>query len=273
LAEKNRERLRAALKAPWGTIIVTGPTGCGKTTTLYACLDDVSSPQVKVMTVEDPVEYLLPWAVQVAVRPSDGVTFATAIRSILRSDPDVILVGELRDEAALHAVHQAALTGHLVFTTLHALDTVGALRRMADMGAQPFVVSEATRLILAQRLVRVVCRDCSVETEPATHLLDAAADIARSGGLAWDELPHSFRQPVGCGTCGQSGYRTRVLITEVLAITPEIAAALGDQASDDELRAVAIGQGMVTLAADGVRLAANGTTTLEEVLRVIGLGG
>jgi len=265
----DREKLLRAIEAPWGTVMVTGPTGIGKTTTLYACLNHLAGPERKLMTVEDPVEFFLPWVVQVPVRSRDGVTFPVALRSFLRSAPNVILVGEVRDFETLQIVHQASLTGHLLLTTLHADEAARALKRMVEMGSDPFVVADSTRLIASQRLIRRLCPVCSAEQEPAASRLEVAAELARAGGLDWTSLARKFRRPVGCAECHQTGFRGRDAIAETLEVTPEIGAALRRGASVEELRTIAVGQGMTTMAADGIRRAAAGTTSLDEVLRVL----
>ncbi|MEW6356926.1 MAG: ATPase, T2SS/T4P/T4SS family [Planctomycetota bacterium] len=270
-AESDRAKLLRAIEAPWGMVIVSGPTGSGKTTTLYACINHVSKPGDKVMTIEDPVEYFLPWAVQVQLIVKEGLTFATGMRAILRSDPDVIMVGEIRDMETLTLSQQAALTGHLVLANLHADEAARALIRMVDMGSDPFLVGDSTKMVMAQRLVRKLCSDCSVEDTPPETALIRAAQFARSGGLGWDTLPKQFRKAVGCKKCGQTGFKGRIAIVEVLEVTPEIASALRRGASVEELRTIAVGQGMTTMAADGIRRAANGTTTIAEVIRTLGL--
>jgi len=269
-APHDRARLERALQAPWGLLLVTGPTGCGKTTTLYSCLNKLARPEIKIMTVEDPIEYFLPWATQAAVKESAGVTFPRAMRAILRSDPDVILIGELRNFETLSIAQQAALTGHLVLTTLHAEEAASALKRMVEMGSDPFVVADSTRLTMSQRLVRKLCPHCSVDGTPPAHLLDAAVEAARKGGLNWDALADNFRKPVGCEKCAMTGYKGRTVIAETLEVTPQIGRALRNDASVEQLRAIAVSEGMTTMAADGIRRAANGETTLDEILRVIG---
>jgi len=268
-APRDKERLLRALRAPWGTIVLTGPTGCGKTTALYACLTHLTTPDRKLMSVEDPVEFLLPGVVQVAVRPQAGVTFATAVRAFLRSAPNVVMLGEVRDFESLQLVHQAALTGHLVLTTLHADEAARALVRMVEIGSDPFLVADSTKLIVAQRLIRKLCPECSVEAQPLGSQLEQAASLARAGGLDWAAAPKAFRAPRGCARCHQTGFRGREVIAEALEVTAEIGAALRRRASLDELRTIAVGQGMTTLAADGLRRAAEGATSLEEVLRVL----
>jgi excisionase family DNA binding protein len=268
-APQDRDRISRWVEAPWGMIVVTGPTGSGKTTVLYACLNHVARPEIKVLTVEDPVEVFLPWTVQVPVRPAAGVTFSSALRSVFRSDPDVIMVGEIRDRETLHLAQQCALTGHLVMTVMHAGDSVGVLKRMVEMGSHPYIVGESVRLIIAQRLVRKLCTDCSMEQSSPANLLDQAEEMARAGGLDWDSLPKKFREPVGCAKCNQRGYRGRTVVAETLEVTPEIAAAFRNGASDEELRTIAVEQGMTTMAADGVRKAAMGITSLAEVMRIL----
>jgi excisionase family DNA binding protein len=269
-APKDRERILRAVHSPWGLIVVTGPVGSGKTTTLYSCLNELAKPGVKIMSVEDPVEYYLPWTTQVAVREAAGKNFAYYVRAMLRSDPDVILIGEMRDYDTLCAAMQSSLTGHLVMTTLHANDAVGALKRMVDMGMDPFVVADSTKLVMSQRLVRKLCPACSVEDTPEPKRLDVAAEAARKGGLDWHALEPKFRRAVGCDKCAKTGYRGRTVIAETLEVTREIGRALRDGAPAERLGEIAVSQGMTTLAADGVRRAAAGETTLDEVLRVVG---
>jgi excisionase family DNA binding protein len=256
------------IEAPWGLVLVTGPTGCGKTTTLYSALVHLNRPEVKVLTIEDPVEVSLPGLIQVPLRSNLGHTFASLLRAEMRADPDVILVGEIRDLDTLRMVFPAALTGHLVFSTLHTEEAAQALTRMVDMGADPFVVADATKLVTAQRLVRLVCRECSEPDAPDRDSLERAARLARTGGASWDDLKADWRKAVGCRACKFTGYRGRTLVAEVLEVSPEIGAALRRRAGTDELRTIAVGQGMKTMAAHGVLRAAAGETTLAEVLRV-----
>jgi len=268
---EDRGRLDAALKSRAGLVLVTGPTGCGKTTPLYACLSAVSSPETKSISIEDPVEFLLPWVTQIPLRPQSGVTFEAAMRSALRSGPDVILVGEIRDYATLAMIQQAALTGHLVLSVLHTGDAAGALRRMVDMGSDPFIIADSTLLVLAQRLVRKLCPHCSVTEEPDAETMGIVAGICKEGNTEGTLTDHSFKKAVGCERCGGLGYRGRMVISETLTMTPEIASALMAGDSSAELRAVAVRQGMTPLAADGIRRAAKGLTSIAEVLRTIRL--
>jgi len=268
----DREKLLKALHASCGMIVITGPTGCGKSTALYAVLNGAAGPDVKTITVENPVEYYLPWAVQVEIRPQAGLTFPAAMRSALRADPDIILVGEIRDLETLMIADQASLTGHLVLTTLHAADAVGALVRMVEMGSDPFIVGDATRLSMSQRLVRKLCPTCSIAAEPPRSLLELAEKLAVSGGIQWNALKAGFRKAVGCPACAGLGFKSRTVISEILPVTAEIGGALRRRASADEIRETAVAQGMTTMAADGIRRAASGETTLEEVFGVLGLG-
>jgi type II secretory ATPase GspE/PulE/Tfp pilus assembly ATPase PilB-like protein len=269
-APGDRARIDAALQLPWGMMIVCGPAGSGKTTSLYGCLNRLARPELKLATIEDPIEFYLPWVSQVPVRHAVGVDFAAALRSIMRSDPDVIMVGEIRDGKTAVVAHQAALTGHFVLTTLHTADAAAALRRMVEIGVDPFVVADAVKLVLAQRLVRKLCPHCAETCEPGANELARAEQISREGGIDWDVLPDEFKGAIGCDKCGQTGYRGRTVIAETLKVTPRIAAALRDGADVDTLHALAVEEGMTTLGADAMRRAALGETSLDEALRVAG---
>ncbi len=268
-APRDRQLLTRFLALPWGLMFVTGPVGCGKTTVLYSCLNHCARPAVKVMSVEDPVEYVLPGVTQIPIRPAEGLTYVAAMRSIMRSDPDVVMVGEIRDLETLRMAQQMALTGHLVMSTMHTQNAAQALKRMLDVGSDPFILADSTKLIVAQRLVRTVCPACSQKVRPEPALLERAEALAKAGGLNWGSLPKSFRKVTGCPQCRQTGYRGRAPIAEVMEVTPEIGAALRNNATGEEIQALAVRQGMTTMAADGIRRAAAGETTLEEVFRVI----
>ena len=271
-APADRARLLRFLASPWGLFISTGPTGSGKSTALYACLNRCIKPGVKVISVEDPVEYLLPGMTQIPVNPALGVTFPAAMRAVLRCDPDIIMCGEVREQESMQVLVQSVLTGHLVLTTLHAGEAAAALRRVVDIGIDPFLVADAVKLVMSQRLVRLLCKRCSRAAPPPDAVLARAVDLARQGGLDWNALPKAFRAPVGCAECHQTGFRGRTVIAETLAVSPAIGAALRRGAGTDELRAIAVCEGMTTFAADGIRRAAEGQTTLEEVLGVAGVG-
>jgi excisionase family DNA binding protein len=271
LSERDRDRLDRAINRPRGSIVVSAPTGAGKTTTIYACLARLAAKDLKIMTVEDPVEVLLPGVVQTAVSPSAGLTHATAARGMLRSATNVMFIGEVRNAEVLNLCLQASLTGHLVFTTLHTDDAATALVRMVEIGAAPFVVGDATELVVSQRLIRTLCPDCRRPAPLRGSDEMRAIEIARAGGLDRDALGKGFCQPVGCEACKGLGYAGLRPIAEALEVTGEIGAAVRRGAPAEEIRALAVGQGMTTMAADGLRRAAAGETTIDEVRRVLAL--
>jgi general secretion pathway protein E len=256
--------VRRALQAPFGMIIVTGPTGSGKTTTLAGSLAVINEPTRKILTIEDPVEYQISGINQTQVHPAIGLTFATALRSFLRQDPDVIMVGEMRDSETAHIGVHAALTGHLVLTTLHTNTAAGAVTRMIDMGVESFLLASSVRAIVGQRLVRILCEHCK---EP--HRLSAAdlADDQRCAalGLHAGDVVHGAK---GCEWCGHTGYRGRKGVFEVIEITPRVRAAIGPKTEATELEHIARGEGMTTMAEDGVAKCRAGLTTVDEVFRV-----
>lgn len=270
-AEADQRKIQHWLGSPGGAVVFTGPAGCGKTSALYACLNQITAGPVRprVITVEDPVEYLLPGTTQVPVRAEAGLTFGGVLRAALRSNPDVIMVGEIRDLETLTLALQAALTGHRVLLSLHTSEAVTALQRMLDAGASPFTVADATRLVIAQRLVRLLCPKCSVAGKPAEPILTQAQKLARLGGLPWEALPADFRAPAGCPECNQIGFKGRTVIAEALEVTPRLAAALTRGASLMDLRAIAVSEGMTTLAGDGIRRAAQGRLSLPEVVNTV----
>ena len=265
---KVHEKLVRHLEAPTGVVLTTGPTGSGKTTTLYACLQHLVNPGVKILSIEDPVEYIIPGVVQVGVDEEEGMTFERAQKYFLRSDPDVILVGEIRSRSSAEVCMQAALTGHLVLTSLHTNNATSVPKRLADIGVAPFLIADATRAVLAQRLVRRLCKVCSKPMEPSPNDLARAEKMARDGGLDWDSLAKGFREPVGCDECRNLGYRNRAAIVELLEVRDDVAKAVRDGASADVLRKIAVAEGMTTMGADGVRRAAAGQVALSEVFRV-----
>lgn len=249
------------VRQPHGIVLVTGPTGSGKTTTLYGAIERLNQPGVKIVTVEDPVEYQIAGVTQIPVNPKIGLTFAAALRSILRHDPDVIMVGEMRDREAAEIAIQAALTGHVVFSTLHTNDAPAGVTRMVDMGIEPYLVAATVLGILAQRLVRVVCDRCAEDVHPAEDVL------ARVGvGQNAVESPR-FRRGRGCEDCGGTGYRGRTGLYELMPMTAELREAVVRQAPLAELRALGSAHGTSSLRAAGWAKACAGITTLEEVLR------
>jgi type IV pilus assembly protein PilB len=249
---------------PYGMILVTGPTGSGKSTTLYATLNVVNKPEVNIITVEDPVEYRLPGVNQVQVNNKAGLNFAAALRSILRSDPDIVLIGEIRDHETAQIAVEASLTGHLVLSTLHTNDAPSAITRLTEMGIEPFLVGSAVDAVLAQRLARRLCSKCKEEYVPEPEQLEAIRFKPYPG----DPVPTFFR-PVGCASCAKTGYKGRVAIHEVMAITDEIERLTVERASSTRIGGVAIEQGMRTLREDGLLKASQGITTIDEVFRVV----
>jgi len=261
-SERNEDRFTQAISRPHGMVLVTGPTGSGKSTTLYTALRAVANPRVNVITVEDPVEYRIPDINQIQVNPRAGLTFATALRSILRADPDVVLVGEIRDrETALISI-EAALTGHLVLSTLHTNDAPSALTRLVEIGTEPFLVATALSAVIAQRLARRLCTRCRQPIDDDGAMLEAV-------GMPLDLIEDAtvFRA-VGCTVCSNTGYRGRVALHEAMEVTDRIEQALVGRATGGELREIALKQGMIPLRDDGWAKVAQGITTIEEVLRV-----
>jgi type II secretion system protein E len=260
MSDPDLNTMRMILERPHGIILVTGPTGSGKTTTLYAALAQINDIQRKIITIEDPIEYQLHGINQIQISRKAGLTFASGLRSILRHDPDVVLVGEIRDSETAEIAIQASLTGHLVFSTLHTNDAPGALTRLVDMGIEPYLVASSLEAVLAQRLVRVICSGCK-ERIPESEL----APLRRRFG---DELPETLYKGRGCRRCQGTGYRGRVGIFEMMPVTDEVRSLVLENAAAHELRKVATGQGMRSLRDDGFRHLAEGRTTIEEVLRV-----
>ena len=259
----NAERFAASYSKPHGMLLVTGPTGSGKSTTLYATLAEISKPTVNIITVEDPVEYRLPGVNQVQVDHKAGLTFAAVLPAILRSDPDVVLIGEIRDRTTAQLAVEAALTGHLVLSTLHTNDAPSAVTRLVEMGIEPFLVGSSVDCVLAQRLARRLCDWCRTEYEPVE------AELA---GARWpfDLLgpPERLWRPVGCRSCANTGYRGRIALHEVMPVSAEIEKLAIDRASAHEIQAVARREGLVDLRLDGLAKAAEGQTSIPEVVRV-----
>jgi general secretion pathway protein E len=243
-----------------GILLVTGPTGSGKTTTLYAALSQINSPDKNIITVEDPVEYQLLGIGQMQVNPKINLSFAAGLRSILRQDPDVIMIGEIRDrETAEIAIH-ASLTGHLVFSTLHTNDAASAATRLIDMGIEPFLVASSVVAVLAQRLLRKICPECRHPYKPSEDELSRL-------GLEADPTVTLYRGS-GCAACSQTGYRGRTGIFELLVIDDEIRRLIGAKADSAAIKQAAVAKGMVTLKQEGAARVAQGITTMEEVMRI-----
>jgi type IV pilus assembly protein PilB len=263
-SDPNYEVYSKSFVKPYGMILVTGPTGSGKSTTLYATLNIVSRPEVNVITVEDPVEYRLPGINQVQTNAKAGLTFSAALRSILRSDPDIVLLGEIRDGETAHIAVEAALTGHLVLSTLHTNDAPSAVVRLTEMGIEPFLVGSALDAVLAQRLARRLCPKCKEPYTPTPELL-------LETGFPWQDgmdLPTLYR-PVGCSACAKTGYKGRLALHEVMAVSEEIEKLTVERASSMAISKVAIEQGMITLRHDGLLKVMAGVTSVEEIFRVV----
>jgi type IV pilus assembly protein PilB len=257
------ESYRQLIRSPYGMVVCAGPTGSGKTTTLYATLAEINDDAIKVTTIEDPVEYVIPSINQIQINEQAGVTFASGLRAILRQDPDSILVGEIRDVETARIAVQAALTGHFVMSSLHATDASAALHRFLDMGIEPFLLASSLLGVVGQRLVRRNCPHCF---ESYTPTVEELAFFERAGGLVEEA---NFKRGAGCNFCGHTGYYERIGVYEVLAVTEEIRELIVKSASHTDIRAVAQHQGMSSLRDQAVRLVADGATTVAEVLRTV----
>jgi type IV pilus assembly protein PilB len=256
-----REHFERAIRQPYGAVVVCGPTGSGKTTTLYTALHLLNDPGHVIMTIEDPVEYQIRGINQIEISPKSGLTFARGLRTILRSDPDVLLVGEIRDEETARIAMQAGMTGHLVLTTVHAHNAASAVERLKDMGVEPGLLASSVNCIVAQRLARRLCTDCREAYWPNDEELEAMGLLERKGEVY-------LHRSNGCGRCGDTGFRGRVALYEVMAVGKEIRGLVGG--STDEIFEAAVGAGMTTLRQDGLRLCLEGVSSLNEIRRVTG---
>ncbi|BAK18079.1 type II secretory pathway, ATPase PulE/Tfp pilus assembly pathway, ATPase PilB [Solibacillus silvestris StLB046] len=258
--EKNEEMFKKMIEKPNGIVLITGPTGSGKSSTLYAALSNLNDEEVNIITVEDPVEYQLNGVNQIQVKEEVGLTFAAGLRSILRQDPDIIMIGEIRDLETAQISIRASLTGHLVLSTLHTNNAIESISRLQDMGIEPFLISSSLVGVLAQRLVRQICRDCSTEVEPTIR----EKQIFANNGFDVEKI-HKGR---GCSACGNTGYRGRLAIHELLPIDRELKDLILNQASGYEISDYMKSAGYYTLLQDGLQKVLEGVTTTEEVLRV-----
>jgi general secretion pathway protein E len=264
LAARDDAILRNALQAPFGMIIVTGPTGSGKTTTLAASLAVINEPARKILTIEDPIEYHIKGINQTQVHPAIGLTFATALRSFLRQDPDVIMVGEMRDPETAHIGVHAALTGHLVLTTLHTNTAAGAIPRLIDLEVESFLLASCVRAIVGQRLVRMLCEHCKKPHQLSGSDLARDQRYATLGFKAGDTIHNA----AGCEWCSFTGFHGRRGVFEVIEVTPRLRQAIGPKTDAVEIEKVALAEGMTTMADDGVAKCRAGLTTIDEVFRV-----
>jgi type IV pilus assembly protein PilB len=265
LSDEMRAKLEEIVRRPTGALLVTGPTGSGKSTTLYAALSEINKPEINIITVEDPVEYRLVGVNQVQINPRAGLTFAAALRSILRSDPDVVMVGEIRDPETAKISIEAALTGHLVLSTLHTNDAPGALTRLNEMGVEPFLTGSAVTGVLAQRLARKLCTHCcEMYTPSADELIKAR--VSPEIAAAADGMP--FYRKRGCPRCGQTGYKGRIGVFQLLAMSEELEVLAANKAGREEIERAAMEDGMRTLWDDGLAKVSAGLTSIEELARV-----
>jgi len=257
-------QIESLVKSPNGIVLVTGPTGSGKTTTLYAVLSSIHSPDINIITIEDPIEYQLDGISQIQVNPKIELTFARGLRSIVRQDPDVILVGEIRDGETAEIAVQSALTGHLVFSTLHTNDSAGAITRLVDLGVEPFLISSSILAVLAQRLVRVLCSECRKPLMPDPAALKSiGATVEQASGA-------TLFGPGSCDGCFSTGYRGRIGIFEIMILTENLKSVILKTYDSNRIKEAALAEEMVTLRMDGIQKVISGTTTIEEVLRVTG---
>jgi len=261
LGDKKEKIIRNLLTQPNGIILLTGPTGCGKSTSLYCFLSSINSVQRRIITIEEPVEYRIPGVSQIDVKPEIDLTFAKGLRHILRQDPNVVMVGEIRDVETADIAIRAAMTGHLVFSTLHTNDAVGGITRLLDMDVEPFLLSSVVKSFIAQRLVRTICPDC-------VEVVDYPRDYLAEIGVPVKELGTRFRRGAGCDQCRQTGYQGRAAIYEVCVITEPLRKLIMRRRDGSELKQCAIAEGMESLRQDGWRRVAQGKTTIEEVVRV-----
>jgi type IV pilus assembly protein PilB len=262
MPEKTHGMFSELVRAPFGMVLCAGPTGSGKTTTLYATMSEVNDPTRNIMTIEDPVEYVYPSINQIQTNEAAGLTFATGLKSILRQDPDVILVGEIRDIETARIAVQSALTGHFVLSSLHATDSVSALHRFLDMGIESFLIASSVLGVVGQRLVRRICVSCKAAYEPT---------MAERAFYDESEGPEKsvFYKGEGCNVCAGTGYQERIGVYELLKMTPEIKRLIVGWATQEELRRLAQRQGMRTLREETIDLVAQDITTIEEVIRSI----
>ncbi|MDP3880693.1 MAG: GspE/PulE family protein [bacterium] len=264
-SELNLQRVRKAMSKPYGMILTTGPTGSGKTTTLYMILKELNKPEISIVTIEDPIEYSLPGVDQIQVNKRTGLEFATGLRSILRQDPNIVMVGEIRDGETASIAVNAAMTGHLVLSTLHTNDSAVTIPRLLDLGVEPFLIASTINIAIGQRLVRTICEDCKVKRVFSAAELEALTTTVPKEMLADNKV---FYKGEGCERCSGSGYKGRVGIHEVMEIDEKIRELIMKRATADEIRKASVASGMKTMLEDGVEKAIKGLTTLEEVLRV-----
>jgi type II secretory ATPase GspE/PulE/Tfp pilus assembly ATPase PilB-like protein len=265
-SEGDRRKIEAAIQKPNGMILSTGPTGSGKTTTLYTLLKMLNSPEISIVTIEDPIEYAVGDVEQIQVNPRTSLTFANGLRSILRQDPDIIMVGEIRDAETANIAVNTALTGHLLLSTLHTNDAATTLPRLLDMGIDSYLVASTIQVAIGQRLVRRICKNCREEMRVSDAQANALSGVPLKKPIAEGEVIFKGK---GCAECGQSGYKGRISISEILVADQDIREAIMRKAPASELRSIAVTNGMTTMLEDGFAKVRAGETTPEEVLRVV----
>ncbi len=264
----DQKKIETALKKPSGMILATGPTGSGKTTTLYTLIKKLNSPKVSIITIEDPIEYSLDDIEQIQVNNHSGLTFANGLRSILRQDPNIVMVGEIRDAETANIAVNTALTGHLLLSTLHTNDAATTLPRLLDMGIEEYLVASTVSIAIGQRLVRKICSHCKEKKIMSASLKESLRDTP-FGKLIPNDKEFYFYNGKGCNACSQSGYKGRICINEVMVADDAIREAILRKASSNEIRNLAMSRGMTTMFEDGFKKVENGITTIEEILRVI----
>ena len=267
-SDNDKKRILDAIKKPYGMILSTGPTGSGKTTLLYTLIKKINTPEVSIITIEDPIEYSISGINQIQINPHTDLTFAKGLRSILRQDPNIIMVGEIRDNETAAISVNAALTGHLILSTLHTNDAATTLPRLLDMKVEPFLIASTVNIAIGQRLVRKICPDCKVKKQITEDEINSFAGIIPEKILTQIKNKN-FYQGTGCEKCDKSGYYSRVGIYEVLKVDDDIRKAIVRKADASEIREIAVKNGMTTIIEDGFKKALDGITTIEEVLRVI----
>lgn len=265
----DKERIETALSRPSGMLLFSGPTGSGKTTTEYAAVKHLVDPEIVILTIEDPIEVSFPGVIQVQVNRKQGMTFASILRGMLRSDPDVIMVGNIPNLETAETAFQAAILGHFVITQLHAMDAVASIQRLLDMGIEPFMIGQGLVAVSSQRLVRRVCVNCKAPAEYPARVVGEVFARAQAGGLAWPKETPAFYKGTGCDICRGSGYRGRLGIYEVMLLDTELASMISDHVAPAEIGKAAVAKGMTTMLADGIYKAMEGQTTLDEVMRVL----
>ncbi|MDP2629607.1 MAG: GspE/PulE family protein [Candidatus Harrisonbacteria bacterium] len=264
-SEENLKKIERAIAKPYGLILATGPTGSGKTTTLYMILKKLNHPDISIVTIEDPIEYSLPGVDQIQVNTKTGLLFSTGLRSILRQDPNIVMVGEIRDSETATIAVNAAMTGHLVLSTLHTNDAPTTLPRLLDLGVEPFLIASTLNIAVGQRLVRTICQDCKVKRVLSADEIKALKENIPEKLLGTNK---TFYTGEGCNRCGGSGFKGRIGIHEIIEVTEKVRALIMQKANADEIKKAAVEEGMTTMLEDGILKAIKGITTIEEVLRV-----